>query len=292
MPFSRALLALVVALLVSGCSDDEPPSPPKPEYAPGTVIGQEVWIPYVHASHEARGIETRGLQDADGAKAQAEELRRSVIGGKDIGEVAFTASRAPGAFVGGYSGLLPRATDARDPRDRAMLAAKPGQLTEVIEWEHGFWFGVPVSAAKGEGLRRRFEDARRIKARARLIHLHYAGATPRRHEFDGFPKASAVEAAEALIAELRGGAAFSELARRRSNDEETRARGGTLMQPPLTPDGMPTEWIQWRAWKRHYPYPLLEAVLETAPVGRVRPKPLVTEYGVMVLEVLERDDGR
>ena len=68
---------------------------------------------------------------------------------------------------------------------------------------------------------------------------------------------------------------------------ETRARGGTLMQPPLKEGGKPTEWIQWRAWKRHYPYPLLVAVLESAPLG-LSPKPLVTDNGVMVLEVLER----
>lgn len=291
---ARGLLGLslgtLLAVLLAACDDGAPPPPPAPEYAAGTVIGQEVWIPYAHPSHEARGIDLRGLQDAGETKALVEELRASVVGGKDLGEVAFNASRAPGAFVGGYSGVLPRRRDAPDVRDRAMLALEPGQLTDVIEWEHGYWFGAPVSARRGERLQHRFENAKSMRARARLIHLHYAGATPRRHEFDKYPKAAAVAEAEKLIDRLEDGASFAALAKERSNDEETRARGGTLMQPSLESAGSPTEWIQWRAWRRHYPYRLLEAVLESAPVGRVRPDPLVTDHGVMVLEVLERDE--
>ena len=286
--------AACLSALLSGCGGEDGPAlrPPRhtAKYAPGTVIGQEVWVPYAHPSHAERGIQTKNLPSREQARERAEKLRQRVLDGADLADLAFRESQAPGSFVGGFTGLLPRRPDDRDVRDRALLSGRPGQLSEVLEWEHGFWFGAPVSAETGARLRRRFEDAARIRARARMIYLGYAHARPRRYEFDKFPKTAAVAAAERLIERLAAGEDFAKLARERSNEPGTRKRGGAMMQPALKDGGDATEWIQWRAWRRHYPYPVLEAVLETAPVGEVLPKPLVTDYGVMVIEVLERQD--
>ena len=125
---------------------------------------------------------------------------------------------------------------------------------------------------------------RRTRARVRLIHIHHAGAFPRRHEFDEFTQEQAIERAWWIIRSIQAGKPFEEFTKY-SNDDSGKRGGLQVTEDPVT--GEPTEWIRWG--DRSYPQTLLDVILEDCAPGEVYGKPVVHGRGVSVVQVLERE---
>ena len=286
MPALLRALLISFVLLGAACGGDEPAPEPLPVLQTGEhVYGEEIWVPYEHPEHAKRGV-----RDVEPTRAKArkaiEEYREWVVKGQqDLPDLARSVSRMPAALIGGYTGPLPRTRSDPDARDVALIRAKVGALTPIIEWNHGFLFARRVPRGRGIQLHRRYQAARdKIRARGRMIVVGYRNARPRRVEFDKFPKEMAIKKAEKLLAEIKGGRDFGAVASGFNNDAGLKEAKGVMRDLERGTPGV--EWINWTS--RWFPYPVLVALLETGEVGKVMPKPLVTRYGVIVLEVLER----
>ena len=286
MPALLRVLPIALLLLAAACGGEEPSQAPLPVLQPGEhVYGEEIWVPYEHPEHAKNRI-----RDVEPTRAKArqriETFRKWVVEGtEDVPDLARRASRMPAALIGGYTGPLPRVRSDPDARDQALMRAEVGALTPIIEWNHGFCFARRVPRGRGLQLHARYRAARSgVRARGRAIAIHYRHARPHRHEFDKFTKEMAVKRAEDLIARIKAGRDFGALASEFNNDEGLRTSKGVLRDLERGAPGV--EWINWTS--RWFPYPLLVALLETGEVGKLMPKPLVTRYGVLVLEVLER----
>ena len=70
-----------------------------------------------------------------------------------------------------------------------------GELTPLIAWRGGFWFARRITPAQGRRLDVKLRRARKVRARARVIHIHHKGAFPRRAAFDRYTQAQAVNKA-------------------------------------------------------------------------------------------------
>lgn len=291
----RVLMAGAAALLLPGCGDDAgTPAKPKgggakpvePVSGDGAFV-QDVWIPYHHANHRP-GMGFRPPDESitrDRARELAVEARSRVQAGQDIGYVAWRYSALPWGYLGGYSALP---VDERRPTIRYREAVKLpiGGLTDIHEWRHGWWFAERIGRQQAELLERRVRDAKHVRARARVIHTHHAGAEPRRFEYDRVSQKQALAAARTYILKVQGGTEFATLAGSTTHDRDGRQRGGLMVwQDPHT--RKITDWMTWRA-RRAYHYHLYEAIFESAPVGEVNPEPIVSPMGVDVLMVLER----
>ncbi len=286
MPASLRALFTSLLLLCAACGGEGPEEAPLPVLQPGEhIYGEEIWVPYEHPDHARNGI-----RDVEPTRTKAHEkietYREWVVGGQeDIPDLARRGSRMPAALVGGYTGPLPRVRSEPDARDQALMRAQVGDLTPIVEWNHGFCFARRIPKGRGLQLHARYYAARnKIRARGRAISIHYRYARPHRVEFDKFTKEMAIQRAEKFIAEIKAGRDFGALAAEINNDEGLKEAKGVLRDLERGAPG--AEWINWTS--RWFPYPVLVALLETGEVGKVMPKPLVTRYGVFVLEVLER----
>ncbi|MDJ0973127.1 MAG: hypothetical protein QNJ98_01530 [Planctomycetota bacterium] len=284
--------ALLTAILsLGGCGNgdgDAPGGQAKPVRPIATVAAaQEVWIPFHDPSHRKGGANNpRGLYTPpppgitrERAKALAEAALEQARQGLGIGHLAWANSSAPWGRLGGYTGLLP-ASRPPDARDKAVLACEVGALTPLIEWRKGYWFAQRIDDAQADRLQQRARSANRVRARARVIHVHHKGAWPQRFEFKKTTREMALEIARGIIAKVQAGADFETLAREGLNNAvRLKQTGGLLVDKG-------SEWVTWRtqAWG----YELLEAILEDAPVGQVMPEPVVGHRGVEVVFVLER----
>lgn len=266
---------------VGGALPGRRPTPPLPLVGP--IHAQEIWITYDSPAHAHLG--RRLPRPRAEALTLVHELCRRVKAGESLGALARRHSGAPGGVAQGYAGVLPRDAARPDERDLALARTPVGGLTPILDWNGGFWFAARVTPERGAELRALFERYRALRARVRAIAIGYAGSWPDRYEFRNFPQAHAEAKARALIARIQAGEPFERVAKEHSNDGPSRERGGLLLaKDPAT--GEVTEWLHWG--DPDYPQPLLEAALETAPVGRVLPEPLVTPHGVFVVLVEAR----
>lgn len=275
-----------VAAMPQGCAvssvDVKQPRVPLP--LTGPFFGQEIWLSYKSEAHKAFGF--RYPRSRAEALALVRDLCRKVHAGQDIGALARQWSNGP---WGRADGLIvvpePAHRNAPDARDVALFRTPVGALTPLIEYQGGFWFARRIEAAKGQILTNKLEAAMRVRARARVIHIHHAGAFPRRVEFDNHPRERAIATAQWIIQEVRDrGVAFADLAKKWSNDV-SRERGGLLeTKDPRT--GQPTEWVRWG--DRNFPQAVLDVVLEKGTPGVIWPEPIVSGMGVDVVLVLER----
>lgn len=289
----RTLLAGAAALLLPACGDEPPAKPGDDGVVPlqrepaGQVFVQDAWIPYDHPDHKPGRGYTLPAKDMTWERATdaAAEARARCQAGQDIGYVAWLYSSLPWGYLGGYSALP---VDPRQPAVRFAEARKlaVGALSEVFEWQRGFWFCRRIDKDRARRLEQRVQMADRIRAKARVIHYHHAGADPRRMEFDGVTQERALAFARTAILKVQGGQDFAQLAESTGNDLATRRRGGRMQ---WTPPGArtPTDWMQWRA-RRAYHYHLYEAIFENAPVGRVNPEPIISPMGIDVVYVEAR----
>lgn len=250
----------------------------------GVYFGREIWLSYHSKEHEGDGM--RFPRTREEALHKIRQLCTLAHGGADMGELARKWSNAAGGRAGGLCAVpLPANRDDPDARDIALFRTPIGSFTPLLEWRGGFWFAQRISEREGRELGLQLQEAARTRARARVIHIHHAGAWPRRVEFDKHPKERAIQTARWIIQEVQKGAAFDALARKYSNDGPSRARGGLLeTKHPVT--GETTDWIRWG--DRNFPEPVLDVILEKGTPGEVWPEPVVSGWGVDVVLVLER----
>lgn len=300
MRIVRALLWLVPCLLAAGCGEDEADPQADAAHAcrvstidvararvprpmPGLHFGQEIWLSYHSPEHEGQGY--RFPRTRDEALHKIRQLCAQVRAGADIGALARRWSNAAGGRADGLCAVpLPQNRVKPDARDIALYRTPVGALTPLLEWRGGFWFARRIAEGQGQALGQKLAKAAKVRARARIIHIHHAGAWPRRVEFDRHPQAKAIATARWIIAQARNEEEFAALAKKYSNDV-SRTRGGLLeTKHPTT--GETTEWIRWG--DRNFPQPALEVILEHGTPGAVHPEPVVSGWGVDVVFVIER----
>ncbi len=302
----RSLLLLIGLACLAACGEGESDAPEKPTLPPGTCsistidapkanvprplkgvyFGQEIWVSY--RSKEFEGVGFRHSRERPIALHKARGLCRRVHTGEDIGVLARKWSNQGGAQADGFCAVpLPGNRNNPDARDIALFKTPVGQITPLIEWKGGFWFAKRISDAQGRALSDQLRRATKVRARARAIHIHHAGAFPRRHQFDTHPKKLALSTARWLIQELQRGVKFETLAKKWSNDGPSRERGGLLQtKHPVTKK--PTEWIRWG--DRNFSQQVLDVILRHGKPGEVWPTPVESGMGVDVVLVLERRD--
>ena len=256
-----------------------------PHLPPGTAaFAQEIWVSHTLPPGDGRPG-WRPPRSRAQALAQARDLYVKVRGGADIGHLARAHSNAPGGRADGFAPLL-GLRDPPDVRDRVFLGTPIGSLTPLVEWNGGFWFARRVEASRGRELTARFEVERTRRGRARAIVFHHAGAWPEREETRGIPLEQALGSAQHVLDEVARGVPFDELAARYNNDTGLRERAGIVHASEPRPGESP-EWLHWG--DRFLPAEMMEVVLYTGRVGAVHPQALRTGFGVVVVEVLDRE---
>ncbi len=301
MPRTASLLLLLVPLLAA-CGDDPATSASASsagtcallekipawgrEPMRGTMYAQEVWIAYHRKGVKGKPGYPSWPRKKPEAEVLAKGLCRKAHSGDDIGDIARGWSNGNGAVAEGIVQLPVEANRTKpDAREIVLFRTKVGALTPLIEWEGGFWFARRIPIEKAMALGKLLEQERKRRARARVIHIHHAGAWPRRHEFDEYTKAQARQKAWAIIKTIEHGADFEEIARNHSNDGPSRKRGGLMKtKHPITREE--TEWFHWG--DRTISDPLLRVILEECPPGKLWPQPVESERGIDVVMVLER----
>ncbi|MDF1700685.1 MAG: peptidylprolyl isomerase [Planctomycetota bacterium] len=251
----------------------------------GIYFAQEVWLSYHSKEHEGQGY--RFPRTRAEALHKIRQLCRQAHTGADIGALARQWSNAAGARAHGFCAApLPQNRAKPDARDVALFQTPVGAITPLLEWRGGFWFAKRIADKEGRALGAELEKASKLRARARMIHIHHAGAYPRLVEFDNHPQAKAIATARWIIQEAQKGADFAALAKKWSNDV-SRAQGGLLeTKHPIT--GAKTEWIRWG--DRKFSQQALDVILAEGTPGEVWPEPVISGQGVDVILVLERRD--
>lgn len=298
--WAAGTLAALLALL-AGCGERPPEPPPggggpaaRPDVsagiqpsADGRYYGQEIWITYTSAEHATKG--RRLPRTREEAHALATSLRAKVLAGDDLGQLAREHSNALGACAYGFGGILPRDPRAPDLRDLALMRARIGELTPLVDWMGGFWFARRIPAAEARTLEERFLAYGSQEARAQVIHIHHRDAYPHRHNITR-TREQAVALAASLLARAQAGEDFAALARESSEDDsghhrETSDRSQDGVLRVREPGGA------WRDWFRidevGLPNQLLWVMFD-APLGRVWPAVVVHGRGVSVVKPLER----
>jgi peptidyl-prolyl cis-trans isomerase C len=110
------------------------------------------------------------------ARSKAEAIMKELRGGQDFAEMARRHSDAAEAQKGGDSGWVWLGGGALPPVERAALALRPGQLSDIVESRRGFHIikaierrpagAVPFEEARGPIVERLAADARRDQLRA------------------------------------------------------------------------------------------------------------------------------
>lgn len=258
--------------------------PARKPWGPAThTYAQEVWLSYLPEDPaNAKGYHYPRTREE--ALALVRSVCKRVHAGEDIGDLAKKYSNLPGGIARGFV-ILPVNGEDPDLRDLEIMATPMGKVTRIVEWNEGFWFAKPVPKATGVELQREFERWNRLAARSRVIVRMYKNCYPRRHERDKVTREQARGWTERILLEIKEGKSFEEMARKYSDDPDSRERGGLMVtEDPRT--GKETEWI--RIGDRKYGKTLVRCILGEAPVGKLYDEILDTPYGFMIVKVLER----
>ncbi len=292
----RVPLALAGALLVlaacgkDGASGDRGGAFVNPTFPDGPlqgqVYGQEIWLTYFDPPHARYGRRVNRTKEA--ALALARDLRERVKRGEDIGTLARSFSNAQGGVADGWTGVLPLDPGHPTIRERALASVRPGEVTPIVDWLGGFWFGKRADETTGKRLEAEFHRLARLRVSFRAIVMVYRGSwmpdTALREQVTR-SKEDALRLARALIVRLQSGERFEDLAKQYSNDGASAANGGLVTVQPPGGGGPPTPWIPMN--HPSIPESVMKVVLEDDP-GTLHPEPIVSERGVFVI----RTEGR
>jgi hypothetical protein len=299
--------AILLALVLTGCGDE--PAGDRPAVTPyrgagetgpsagNLYVAQEVWLTYDSPPHQQFPI--RVARSKEDARRLAEALHARATKGDDVGLMAQEHSNAPGARAEGFSGVLPRDREHPDERDRALMSVREGEVTPIVDWRGGFWFAKRITTAAAKPLEALFDRlveqgkaAQYRRVRARVIVLSHNEAFPARVEADRITPEMACAKGRAVVAAIRAGADFAEVAKNGIPDQplsgswdDSGAEGG-VMRAQVDPLGKGSPWVM--RYDTGYPDALLQLLFDPAtPVG-LHPEPLRTGRGVIVVELLER----
>jgi hypothetical protein len=289
------LVALALPLTACGKGDGDPlpQGGGRRGGASGPYVGREIWLTYDSPPHAGMGI--RVQRPREEARTLAEDLRAKVLKGADIAVLAQMHSNAPGARADGFSGILPVHPQNPDERDRAMMRVPVGGVTDLVDWNGGWWFAKRVTPEEAQTLEKMFrvlveagKEANKFEVRARAIVFSYVGSYPWRFEVTDTLDQAKAKAWKVLRA-IQQGADFDKVAREGIPEvplsgswDLTGEKGGALVA--YDEPGKGGRWI--RRYDSGYPNDLLKRLFEE-PVGLVS-EPIETKRGVVVAEVLER----
>jgi hypothetical protein len=267
--------------MVAACGGGETPRR-VPEPAP--YFGQAVWLTYFSPEHARYGRRHDRVKKK--ALHLAQRLRREVLAGSDIGQVAREWSNAPGGIADGITPKLPLDAGRPGPRAKALSAVAIGEVTEVVEWLGGYWFAKRIDVRRAAQLEKRFNLLARDRASFRAIALVYRGAWIANPEVARQVKRSKEEAirlAETFLQRALDGEDFAALAREHSEDKASAQHGGLITLPVPEPG--------WEHYVRRVEPGVPEAVLGVVfedPPGTVHPGVVVTRRGVFVVKTEDR----
>jgi len=166
-------------------------------------------------------------------------LRERAVAGEDLGELARTFSNALTSRSYGSLGCFPRGM-LRETFDDFLFSAEMGELGPILDLPSGLHL------------------LERVETHAAVLQIQLDGTGP-----------EARELADDLLARLRAGADFAELAREHSVEEESAARGG-----------------RFRVFERGSRDTLLKLASFRAPVGELV-GPVETPLGLHILRRVE-----
>lgn len=193
-----------------------------------------------------------GTETIDQLKKKAQSVLEMTKRGEDFSELAKKYSDDPSSAQGGELGYFRRG-DMVPPFERAAFALKPGELSDVVETQFGFHII-------------RLEDKKDDMVKAQHILIMLKPSTE--------DTARAIELAQEIYSKLQAGADFAELAKTYSTDEESKKMGGDL---------------GWYAVESLSPE--FQKAIQGLEVSQTS-QPLVTQFGVHLLKVLDRKERK
>lgn len=186
-------------------------------------------------------------------RAEAEKIRKNAAAGADFATLAMTYSAGPTAIAGGDLGFIAR-DDVVPEFGRAAFNLSPGDISGPVRTMYGFHI---IKCEEIRGDRARFRQI--------LLEVNPTAA-------DSLLSYGLVDS---LLGLINDSADFRELAKVYSADDESRKQGGEL---------------GWFAIK-DLPRDFVEGVDHLREVGDVY-GPIKSEYGLHILRLLERQEGR
>ncbi len=189
----------------------------------------------------------------DSIRQIAEGVRKNTAGGADFTTMAITNSDGPGAMTGGDLGFLSK-DDVVPEFGRVAFNLEPGEISGVVRTVYGFHII-------------KCEEKRGDKSHLRQIMFE---VTP-----TAFDSSLSYNLVDSLLAEIKNGADFREIAKVLSADDESRAQGGELGWFAIS--NLPAEFAKSAA-KLQNPGDL--------------DGPVMSEYGLHILKLLDRQEAR
>ncbi|MCJ7508064.1 MAG: peptidylprolyl isomerase [candidate division Zixibacteria bacterium] len=193
-----------------------------------------------------------GPETIDQLKKKAQSILEMARKGEDFSELAKKYSDDPSSAQGGELGYF-RKGDMVPSFEKATFALKVGEISDVVETQFGFHII-------------KLEDKKDDMVKAQHILIMLKPSTE--------DTARAVKLAQEIYSKLQAGADFAELAKTYSTDEESKKMGGDL---------------GWYAIESLSPE--FQGAIQGLEVGQTS-QPLVTQFGVHLLKVLDRKEEK
>lgn len=191
-------------------------------------------------------------ESLDSLKIKAETVAGLAKRGEDFANLASSFSDDPTGERGGDLGFFGKG-DMIPKFEEVAFSLKPGEVSDVVKTEFGYHI-IKVEERKDDQVRAR--------------HILFLLGPSRRDTL------RAEELADSLYGELQEGADFAEMAKQFSSDEDSRKMGGELGWYPVAQMS-----------------PEFKSGVENLEVGQVS-KPLISQFGVHILKVLDRREER